>query len=86
MWVYGPPQGEKGSTCNAITPQKWMTSSKSDPQAMYGVSKGESYFSNQVNHPSSHVMNQHLENDKKSMNNSPLRGGNLLLQYIQCTR
>jgi hypothetical protein len=32
------------------------------------------------------VMNQCLENDKKSMNNSPLRGGNLLLQYIQCTR
>jgi hypothetical protein len=32
------------------------------------------------------VMNQCLDNDKKSMNNSPLRGGNLFLQYIQYTR
>jgi hypothetical protein len=29
------------------------------------------------------VMIQCLKNDKKSMNYSPLRGGNLLLQYIQ---
>jgi hypothetical protein len=32
------------------------------------------------------VMIQFLENAKKSMNNNPLRGGNLLLQSIQCTR
>jgi hypothetical protein len=31
------------------------------------------------------VMNHFLEIDKNSMNNSSLRGGNLLLQYIQCT-
>jgi len=31
-------------------------------------------------------MNQCLDNDKKSMNSSPLRGGNLILQHIQCTK